>query len=60
MIRLIGYFFGIGTIFALIAAAAVAWYVVDVTEDLPDYEVLANYEPPVTTRFHAASGELMA
>ncbi|AZN72164.1 penicillin-binding protein 1A [Georhizobium profundi] len=60
MIRLIGYFFGIGTIFALIAAAAVAWYVVNVTEDLPDYEVLANYEPPVTTRFHAASGELMA
>ena len=60
MIRLIGYFFGIGTIFALIAAAVVAWYVVDITEDLPDYEVLASYEPPVTTRFHAASGELMA
>jgi penicillin-binding protein 1A len=60
MIRLIGYFFGIGTVFALMAAAVVAWYVVDVTRDLPDYEVLNSYEPPVTTRFHAASGELMA
>jgi penicillin-binding protein 1A len=60
MIRLIGYFFGIGTIFALIAAAGVAWYVVNVTQDLPDYEVLASYEPPVTTRFHAGNGELMA
>ncbi|WP_099866025.1 penicillin-binding protein 1A [Pararhizobium haloflavum] len=59
MIRLIGYFFGIGTVFALMAAAGLAWYLADVTEDLPDYEVLASYEPPVTTRFHAANGELM-
>jgi penicillin-binding protein 1A len=60
MIRLIGYFFGIGTVFALMGAAAVAFYVGSVSQDLPDYEVLASYEPPVTTRVHAASGELMA
>ena len=29
------------------------------TKDLPDYEVLANYEPPVTTRVHASDGALM-
>lgn len=28
--------------------------------DLPDYEVLSRYEPPVTTRLHASDGSLMA
>jgi penicillin-binding protein 1A len=28
--------------------------------DLPDYDSLAEYEPPVMTRIHAADGELMA
>ena len=44
----------------LIVAAGVAWYIGDISKDLPDYEVLNSYEPPVTTRVHAASGELMA
>ena len=60
MIRLIGYFFGIGIVFALLAAAGVAIYVGDLTKELPDYEVLATYEPPVTTRIHASDGALMA
>ncbi len=60
MIRLIGYFFGIGTVLALLAAAGIAIYVGDATKDLPDYEVLSKYEPPVTTRVHAADGSLMA
>ncbi|MCO5056686.1 MAG: penicillin-binding protein 1A [Rhizobiaceae bacterium] len=60
MIRLIGYFFGIGTAFALVVAAGLALYVGNLTKDLPDYEVLAKYEPPVTTRVHAADGALMA
>jgi penicillin-binding protein 1A len=59
MIRLLGYFFGIGTVLALLAAAGLAVYIGHVTKDLPDYEVLANYEPPVTTRIHASDGELM-
>ena len=60
MIRLIGYFFGIGTMLALLVAAGVAIYVGNATKDLPDYEVLAKYEPPVTTRIHASDGALMA
>src|SRR5690606_18507119 len=59
MIRLIGYFFGVGVALALVAAAGVAIYVGSVTKDLPDYEVLARYEPPVTTRVHASDGALM-
>ena len=59
MIRIIGYFFGIGTTLALLLAGAVAVYIGSLAKDLPDYEVLANYEPPVTTRVHAADGALM-
>ncbi|MGB3388241.1 MAG: penicillin-binding protein 1A [Pseudaminobacter sp.] len=59
MIRLIGYFFGIGTMLALLVAAGAAIYVSHLTKDLPDYEVLASYEPPVTTRVHASDGALM-
>lgn len=60
MVRLIGYLFGIGTVLFMVVALGVAWYVGGVTRDLPDYEVLANYEPPVTTRIHASDGSLMA
>ncbi|MCA1489816.1 penicillin-binding protein 1A [Ensifer sp. NBAIM29] len=60
MIRLIGYFFGVGVFLLLGAAVAVAIYIGAVTKDLPDYEVLAKYAPPVTTRFHAGNGALMA
>ena len=60
MIRLLGYFFGIGVMLALLVAGGVALYLSDVAKDLPDYEVLAKYEPPVTTRVHASDGALMA
>ncbi|MEM7302196.1 MAG: penicillin-binding protein 1A [Pseudomonadota bacterium] len=59
MIRLIGYFFGLGAVAFLLIAGGVTWYVSGLTKDLPDYEVLSRYEPPVTTRIHAASGDLM-
>lgn len=59
MIRLIGYFFGIGTALALLAAIAVWIFIGGLSKDLPDYEVLAQYEPPVTTRVHASDGALM-
>jgi penicillin-binding protein 1A len=59
MIRLIGYFFGIGVMLALVVAAGTAIYIGDLTKGLPDYEVLAKYEPPVTTRVHASDGALM-
>src|SRR5690606_19650022 len=60
MVRLIGYFFGIGTVLMLLVAGGVALYVGNLTHDLPDYEVLAKYEPPVMTRVHASDGSLMS
>ena len=58
-LRILGYLFGMGTLLAIAVVAGVAWYVSDLSEGLPDYEVLNAYEPPVTTRIHAANGSLM-
>jgi penicillin-binding protein 1A len=60
MVRLLGYFFGLGCILLLGVSAVAAVYLSVVAKDLPDYEVLANYAPPVTTRVHAGNGALMA
>ncbi|MCB5201741.1 penicillin-binding protein 1A [Neorhizobium sp. T786] len=60
MIRLIGYFFGLGCVLFLAVAVVVAVYLAGVSRDLPDYEVLSAYEPPVATRVHAGNGALMA
>lgn len=59
MIRLLGYFFGIGTLLFLLVAGAVGLYVGSLAKDLPDYQVLAEYQPPVTTRIHSVDGSLM-
>src|SRR5690606_20961126 len=60
MVRILGYFFSIGVVLAPLVAAGVGLEVSHVSQDLPDYEVLARYEPPVTTRVHSSDGELMA
>jgi len=60
LIKLFGYFFGIGAALGLLAAAGVWMYLDHLSQDLPDYTALKNYEPPVMTRVHAADGSLMA
>ena len=60
MIRLIGYFFGLGTVLYLGVAMLASAYLGEVTKDLPDYQVLASYSPPVMTRVHADDGSLIA
>ncbi|MET0157051.1 MAG: transglycosylase domain-containing protein, partial [Methyloceanibacter sp.] len=42
------------------AAGAAAFVLWKVSSELPDYEVLAKYEPPVMTRIHADNGALIA
>ncbi len=60
LLRLFGYLFGMGMLLAIVGVVVVSWYVSEQSKDLPDFEVLNAYEPPVTTRVHAANGELMA
>ncbi|MDP2621504.1 MAG: penicillin-binding protein 1A [Hyphomicrobiales bacterium] len=60
LVRFIGYLFAATVIVGLSGAAAVAYVVWYVSQDLPNYDALAKYEPPVTTRLHAADGRLLA
>ena len=60
MLRVLGWLFGLGMFLALGAVGVVAVYLTAVTAELPDYTVLKDYQPPVTTRVHAADGTLLA
>lgn len=60
LVKMFGYLFGIGAALGLLVAAGVWMYLDYVSQDLPDYTALKNYEPPVMTRVHAADGSLMA
>jgi penicillin-binding protein 1A len=63
MMRLLRWF---GVLVALVFAAAVlaigggSYALWHFGRDLPDYQQLANYQPPITTRVHAADGQLIA
>jgi penicillin-binding protein 1A len=52
--------FASGVVLFLAGSSVVGYYVWRASRDLPDYERLAKYEPPVMTRIHAADGTLMA
>ena len=60
MLRLLGWIFGFGMFAALAGIAVAAVYLTNVAAGLPDYTVLKDYQPPVTTRVHAADGTLLA
>ena len=60
MLQFIGFAFTAG-VFLFIAGSAVAGYFLwQVSRDLPDYDKLAEYEPPVMSRIHANNGNLIA
>ena len=60
LIRIFGYIFGIGAFMLLCLAVAAGVLLQTFNADLPDYESLARYEPPVMTRIHAHDGSLIA
>jgi penicillin-binding protein 1A len=60
MFRILGWLFGFGAFCALVGVGAGLVYLNHVAADLPDYTVLKDYQPPVTTRVHAADGTLLA
>ena len=60
MLRLLGWLFGFGVFCALAGLGAAGVYIAKLSGELPDYTVLKDYQPPVTTRVHAADGTLLA
>jgi penicillin-binding protein 1A len=51
--KLIFSIFSLGLLFAF----STLWYF---SSDLPDYKILANYKPPISSRVHSGEGQLIA
>jgi penicillin-binding protein 1A len=60
LLRILGFVFAASMVVFVAVGGAVAFVLWKVSKDLPDYEVLAKYEPPVMTRVHANDGNLIA
>ncbi len=60
LVRFIGFLFAVGVILFVVGAAGAGFVLWRVSEDLPDYQKLRDYEPPVMTRIHASDGQLIA
>ena len=60
MYRFFAYTLGGIAILSFSIFAGVALYLYKLSQDLPDYGKLANYEPPITTRVFANDGSLIA
>jgi penicillin-binding protein 1A len=60
LLGLLSFIFASGVLLFLAGIAIAGFYVWVASRDLPDYERLSKYEPPVMTRIHAADGTLMA
>jgi penicillin-binding protein 1A len=60
MVKLVRFLFVCAVVLAIAACGFVGvtiWYF---GRDLPDYQQLAHYQPPITTRVHAGDGRLLA
>ena len=44
-------------ILCLLFSFSTLWYF---SSDLPDYKILANYKPPISSRVHSGEGQLIA
>ncbi len=60
MFRFLGFLFAIGFVAFIGVAGAVGFIVWETEKTLPEYTQLAQYEPRVMSRVHAADGQLLA
>jgi penicillin-binding protein 1A len=60
MYRFLLYTIGAVCVFSLSVSAGIGLYLFKLSRDLPDASLLAEYQPPVTTRVFAADGSLIA
>jgi penicillin-binding protein 1A len=60
LLSLLGFGFASAVVMFVAAAGVAGFFFWKAARDLPDYESLAKYEPPVMTRIHAHDGSLMA
>ncbi len=59
-LKIIGAVIASGLLMSLVAVGAFGVYLYSLSQDLPDYKALAEYEPSVTTRVYGDDGTLVA
>ena len=60
VLRFFGFAFAAAALAVIGAVIFSAWYLGELNKSLPDYQQLAEYAPPVTTRVYAGDGSLVA
>jgi penicillin-binding protein 1A len=60
LLSFLGFAFASGVVLFLVGAAVGGYFLWQATSDLPSYDSLAKYEPPVMTRIHAHNGSLIS
>lgn len=60
LLSFLGFSFASGVLLFVAASAAAGFLLWQASKDLPDYDKLAKYEPPVMTRIHANDGSLIS
>ncbi len=58
--KILKFFVVVGLILAVLGGGLAALAYWHFSRDLPDYQQLADYEPPIVTRVHAGDGRLLA
>ncbi|MEO1609724.1 MAG: penicillin-binding protein 1A [Pseudomonadota bacterium] len=60
LFNVIVFLFAVGTLVGLGGVSVAGFFIWKVSQDLPSYKSLEEYEPPVMTRVHANNGSLLA
>lgn len=60
LLSLLGFGFASFVVLFVVGSGVAGYMLMRASEDLPDYEKLAEYQPPVMTRIHANDGSLLA
>ncbi len=58
--RLIIFGLSLGVLGAILGVGVLAWALFNYSGDLPEYQQLENYEPPIVTRVYADDGQVLA
>ncbi|HEY8127442.1 MAG TPA: penicillin-binding protein 1A [Hyphomicrobium sp.] len=60
LLNFLGFAFGTFVLLFIAGSAGAGFLIWQASRDLPDYESLSKYEPPVMTRIHAHDGSLIS
>ncbi|MEQ8825010.1 MAG: penicillin-binding protein 1A [Filomicrobium sp.] len=60
LLGVLGFGFAAAVVLFVVGSAVAGYMLMRASEDLPNYEKLAEYSPPVMTRIHANDGSLIA